>query len=150
MGGERASCGSLERKAKPGSHPTQDGHSSTADSELPSLSLTLPTQLTPFSSIHSFPITLSTPDTGTRYHSKQDKGGVFRLKCHALAPALAGPCEGPAGTGGGGKQPAPDAALRRQGDLGTAEPEAKQETEETEETENAVETDETKGGRGLG
>ena len=80
MGGERASCGSLERKAKPGSHPTQDGHSSTADSELPSLSLTLPTHLTtPFSPIHSFPITLSTPDTGTMLHSKEDKGGVFSV-----------------------------------------------------------------------
>ena len=69
----------------------------------------------------------------------------------ARVPALAGPCEGPAGTGGGGKQPARDAALRRQGDLGPAEPKAKQETEETEETENITEeTDETKGGRGLG
>ena len=58
-------------------------------------------------------------------------------------PALAGPCEGPAGTGGGGKQPARDAALRRQGDLGPAEPKAKQETQETEEKENTVETDET-------
>ena len=65
-------------------------------------------------------------------------------------PALAGPCEGPAGTGGGGKQPARDAALRRQGDLGPAEPKAKQETEETEETENTDETDETRRDRGLG
>ena len=66
-------------------------------------------------------------------------------------PALAGPCEGPAGTGGGGKQPARDAALRRQGDLGPAEPKAKQETEGTDETENiTTETDETRRDRGLG
>ena len=143
MGGERASCGSLERKAKPGSHPTQDGHSSTADSELPSLSLTLPTQLTPFSPSTPSPSPSPPPTLTPGITASRTWAGFSVAQCHALAPALAGPCEGPAGTGGGGKQPAPDAALRRQGDLGTAEPKAKQETQETEETENTDETDET-------
>ena len=106
-GGERASCGSLERKAEMFTGlpwlPTQVGHS-PADTALPSLSLLLP------SSPSNSP--LSSPSTTPLYRPKnwhhqldhRDKeGGVFGAgrQCHALVPALGGPGtgQGPAGTG---------------------------------------------------
>ena len=124
-GGERASCGSLERKAEMFTGlpwlPTQVGHSSPADTALPSLSLLLPSssiQLPPFLPIHHTPLPPKklAPPAG----SQRQGGRGFWCGSSVSRPGAgtgrARHWPGPGRDWCRGKQPVPAAALRRQGE----------------------------------